>query len=72
MYWLIEVSGEDRKVWGPYESAEKAKREAGKRHFVARGSGLANGQTMTRGELHHALQAGRIWSHEGINTDSIA
>jgi hypothetical protein len=34
--------------------------EAGRRHVVVTGAGLGAGQIMTRGELHNALQSGRI------------
>jgi hypothetical protein len=63
-YFLVEISGETRQVWGPYPTFDRAKHEAGGRHFVAQGSGLFNGQIMTAGELHNKLDAGSVWPFE--------
>jgi hypothetical protein len=71
-YYLVERSGESRQVWGPYDSLDRAKREAGVRHAVVRGAGLTNGQTMTRGELHCKLAAGSVYPVNGSRADCIA
>lgn len=63
-YWLIEKTGEARQVFGPY-TLEGAKRAAGARYAVIEGSGLANGQTMPRGHVVHAVQSGRIRTADG-------
>lgn len=68
--WLIELTGETRQVWGPYTEAH-ARKEAGKRHFLAKASGLENGQTMSRGELRRAMEAGRVRSIDGLFIDAI-
>ena len=65
MFWLVEKTGPDRQVWGPYQTFGAAKAEAGVRHAVVRGSGLADGQVMTQGALRHALEAGRVWAVDG-------
>lgn len=69
--WLIESTGDNRQVWGPYGEAH-ARKEQGVRHFLALASGLTNGQTMTRGELQAALQSGRIRSVDRIDVPSLA
>ncbi|WP_439624045.1 hypothetical protein [Gemmata sp.] len=64
-YYLIESTGDNRQVWGPYTSLEQAKREAGVRHAVVSGSGLRNGETMTRGAMISKLAAGQFWTVDG-------
>lgn len=60
MYFIIEKSGEQRQMWGPYGTVKDASAKCGARHVVITGTGLSDGQTMTRGELQAALQSGRI------------
>jgi hypothetical protein len=65
-FWLIENNGwADRYVWGPYRSLEAAKREAGARHAVVTGDGLADGMRIKRGALQVALNCGTIRIADG-------
>ena len=63
--YLIENSGETRQVWGPFATFAAAEKTGGKRHAVVVGSGLANGETMTRGAVQAAIQSGRIRTADG-------
>lgn len=71
-YYLVETSGDNRQVWGPYQSLTAAKGAAGKRHAVVTGNGLKNGQTMTRGALQAAILSGRIRTADGSSNHVLA
>jgi hypothetical protein len=71
-YYLVEKSGEHRSVWGPYPSVAAATKNAGVRYAVVRGDGLANGQTLTRGALHNALQSRRVIVCDGSDAQFVA
>ncbi len=58
--YLIERSGPSRAIWGPYPES-MARRIAGARHSVVRGSGLVDGSAMNPGAAQAAIQSGRIW-----------
>ena len=69
-YWLIERGGGDtRYIWGPYTRA-RARREAGRRHAIFTGSGLADGDTIGRGQLRDAIRSGRLHCESGDHIDS--
>lgn len=58
-YYIVESSGDVRRMWGPYQSYEAAVRQAGVRHIVVTGSGCRQ-RTLTHGELKAAVGTGSI------------
>ncbi len=72
--WIISNGGDHRLVWGPFRSAEAAKREAGKVYFVAtteRRDALRNGQPLRVSELRVMVRSGTIRLPEGMSFDAI-
>lgn len=68
-YYLVEKCGDERSVWGPYQSAATAKKAAGVRHHVVSGTSrrLVNGQSIKRADLMVAVQTGSIRVEGGID-----
>jgi hypothetical protein len=60
-HWIIEKTGDERQVWGPYETAQAARSQCGSRHVVVCGRGLENGLVLTRGAVSAKVQAGTLW-----------
>jgi hypothetical protein len=60
IYWLLELTGNGRAVWGPYTWTD-ALGERGSRYQIVGGHGLRDGQSMTAGEIQAAFQSGRIY-----------
>ena len=58
--WLVERTGNDRFVWGPYTYAN-AVREKGSLYVVVGGSGLREGQSLSPGDVQSAYQSRRIY-----------
>lgn len=59
--YLIEKTGATRQVWGPYTEAH-ARRQAGVRHLLARGTSglLTDGARVGEGVIRAAIQCGSI------------
>lgn len=57
-YYIIESSGPDRCVWGPY-TLDQARHEAGVRHVVVTGL-LKNRQKLLQAEMQASVHLGHI------------
>jgi len=62
-YYLIEKSGDNRQVFGPY-SLEQANKAKGARYAVITGR-VENGQTISRGMVNAMVTAGSIQLADG-------
>lgn len=63
--WLIEKSGGDHVVFGPYGSIFEATKHAGIRYAVIRGSGLFDGKSYSSGRFHSAVASGTFYAVDG-------
>lgn len=59
-YYIVESSGDERQMWGPYLSLYAARKAAGNRHVVVTGSACRNGRKLSRGELQASVGAGAV------------
>lgn len=58
--FIVESTGPNRYVWGPYADEAKARRAAGDRHVVVESDSLTNGQVIKEDELSILQRIGSV------------
>ena len=59
-YYLLETSGDVRRMWSAGVSLRAAAQQSGSRHIVVTGSACRDGRSMRRGEVEAAIEHGSI------------